>query len=199
MGLQGSGMCCCPAPIFCALALLPSKTGQWESRVLGVTKVVVGKWGLCPALPQGSWDKRVPVRILLGPSENPPWETELPLPYQQQEHSAFPNIHTMTLQEVPDHIVAILQDVFPAPTQGHIVPKGTTSAAPTPCPAPPWAGAPAQNPPNLPPSPHSSSPAALQESSSLYCSGRRQHSGHLQQSLLRAVTPNSPPPGPCAL
>lgn len=55
----------------------------------------------------------------------------------------------MTLREVPDldHIVATLQDVAPAPTRGLTVPKGATSASPTPCPAPPWAGAPAQTPP----------------------------------------------------
>lgn len=38
----------------CSHLLCCPKTGQWESRALGVTRVVVGRWGLCPALPLSS-------------------------------------------------------------------------------------------------------------------------------------------------
>lgn len=58
----------------------------------------------------------------------------------------------MTLWEVPDldPIVATLQDVSPAPSQGHTIPKGSSSACPTPCLGPPGQGFPCR-PPQFPP------------------------------------------------
>lgn len=92
------------------------------------------------ALSLSSWDKRGPVRIQLGSSTDPTMGA--------RADSAFPNIHTTTLQEVPDldHVVATLQDVSPAPTRDHAIPKGST-ASPTPCPAPPGQGYLVQTPP----------------------------------------------------
>lgn len=182
-----------PCSQLLCLGPAPSKDRAVGEQGSACDQGEVERW-LCPALPLSSWDKRVPVRILWGSSMDPTvgaraaaamWQVVLSQMFAQCCRSPSWCGHT----------AGCVPCSHPRP---HHPQRAQPQHVPPHVQLPPGQGL-LHRPPQLPPSPHSSSPAALQESSSLYCGSRGQHSGHLQQSLLGAVTPSSPPPGPCAL